>query len=152
VDGLEFDAEVLYVGALLHDFGLLAEYDLGGCYERDGAVAGQRLALDMGWPPNLADAVREVIELHMAPELPAEIRPETRLLFDSTGVDVTGYRYQEVPPALVTSVVANYPRLEFKTGFSELFEEQARRKPKCRAASMLAAGMLERIASAPFNS
>ena len=42
-DELEFDPEILYVSALLHDIGLVPGYDLGGCFETDGAIEARAL-------------------------------------------------------------------------------------------------------------
>jgi hypothetical protein len=152
IDGRTFDEEILYVAALLHDLGLVPRFDSGGSFEEDGAIAAERLALDAGWPISRARAVRDAIRLHMAVELAPDAAPETYLLWDSTGVDVTGHRYAEIPDSVVQAVVAAYPRLDFKRGFGRLFADQAERKPRCRAATMLAAGMIGRIDSAPFDS
>jgi hypothetical protein len=151
-DGTSFDPEVLYVAALLHDAGLVSKFDGGGCFEEDGARAAERLVLEAGWPVSLGRAVRDIISRHMAVDLPADATLETRLLWDSTGVDVTGHRYADVPETVVRDVVAAYPRLDFKQGFVALFIEQAERKPTCRAAEMVRQGMIERINGAPFDS
>ena len=150
-DSTSFDPELLYVAALLHDVGLVS-VDTGGCFEEDGALAAEHLVLDAGWPVARARAVRDVIRLHMAVELPAEATAETRLLWDSTGVDVTGYRYADVPEAVVREVIDAYPRLDFKRAFSDLFADQATQKPGCRAAEMVRSGMVARIHAAPFDS
>jgi hypothetical protein len=151
VDHLEFDPEVLYVAALLHDVGLVPAFDTGGCFEIEGAKFAEQLALEAGQPEDPARAVREAIALHMAAVVPPEARAESFLLSDSTGVDVRGRRLEEIPPTLVPRVVEAFPRLEFKREFSRLFADQAERKPRCRAAEMVAAGMLPQIASAPFS-
>jgi hypothetical protein len=150
-DRLEFDAEILYVSALLHDIGLVAAYDLGGCFEIDGAVAAERFALQEGQPEARARATYDVIALHMLAEAPPGSTSEVVLLNDSTGVDVTGYRIGDVRATSVPEVVAAYPRLEFKREFSALFVDQATRKPTCRVAEMIATGKLEAIANAPFE-
>src|SRR5256885_10913486 len=49
-DRLQFDPEILYVSALLHDIGLVPAYDLGGCFEVDGAIAAQQLVAETGEP------------------------------------------------------------------------------------------------------
>ena len=49
-DRLQFDPEILYASAMLHDIGLVPAYDLGGCYEVDGAIAARRLADEAGVP------------------------------------------------------------------------------------------------------
>lgn len=151
-DGLEFDAEVLYVSAMLHDIGLVPAYDIGGCFETDGAIAAERFALEQGAAPDRARAIYDVIELHMADDLPPNPAWEVVLLSDSTGTDVTGYRFADVRRAVVPEVLRSYPRLEFKREFGALFADQAARKPTCRVARMMAAGKLEAINRAPYES
>ena len=41
-------------------------------------------------------------------------------------------------------MIAAYPRLDFKPGFAALFADQAERKPGCRAAALMAAGIGDR--------
>jgi hypothetical protein len=147
-DKLRFDAEILYVSAMLHDIGLVPAYDIGSCFEFDGAIAAERFALEGGAPFARARAIHDVIVLHMADELPAEPAAEEILLSDSTGVDVTGYRITDVIPA----VIAAYPRLDFKREFAALFADQAARKPTCTVAAMVRAGKLTAIERAPFDS
>lgn len=151
-DKLEFDPEILYVSALLHDIGLVPAYDIGGCFEIDGAIAAERFALEQGEPEVRARAIYDVVALHMIETLPPDSAAEVVLLWDSTGVDVSGDRIEDVRPASIPAVVAAYPRLDFKREFSALFVDQATRKPTCRVAEMVATGDLEAIASAPFDS
>jgi hypothetical protein len=151
-DDLRFDPEILYVSAILHDIGLVAAYDKGGCFEFDGADAGRAFALEAGEPPAKADAIYDVIALHMAGKLPPDPAPEVVLLWDSTGTDVTGYRYADVRRAVVPPVLAAYPRLDFKREFGALFVDQAARKPTCTVAKMVATGKLEAINRAPYDS
>jgi hypothetical protein len=151
-DALEFDPEILYVSALLHDIGLVAAYDIGGCFEVDGAIAAERFSLEHGQSPDGARAIYDVIALHMLAEAPPGSTSEVVLLNDSTGVDVTGYRIRDVRPDAIPKVVAAYPRLDFKQGFAAMFVDQATRKPGCRVAEMVATGKLEAIAKAPFES
>ena len=151
-DGLRFDAEILYVSALLHDIGLVPAYDLGGCFETDGAVAAERFALEQGVAPERARAIYDVIELQMADDLPPDPASEVVLLWDSTGTDVTGYRFADVRRAIVPGVLAAYPRLDFKREFGALFADQAARKPTCSVARMVATGKLAAIDRAPYDS
>ena len=68
------------------------------------------------------------------------------------GTDVTGHRFAEVRPESIPGLLAAYPRLDFKRKFTALVVDQASRKPTCPAAEMIAAGILEEIAHAPFDS
>jgi hypothetical protein len=61
-DGLTFDPEILYVSAALHDIGLVPAYDLGGCFETDGAIAAERFALEHGQTPARAKAICSVAD------------------------------------------------------------------------------------------
>jgi len=151
-DGLPFDQEILYVSSLLHDIGLVPAYDLGDCYEVDGAVEAERLARQSGAPDDRARAIYDVIALHNDDALPDGCAAEVTLLWDAAGVDVTGERLTDLRPEIVQMVLAAYPRIDFKRHFSERFADQASRKPTCPAAVMAAAGMLDEIAQAPFDS
>jgi HD domain len=150
-DKLEFDPEILYVSALLHDIGLVPAYDLGACFEIDGGVAAERFALQQGQPAERARAIYDVVALHMLAEAPPGSSSEVVLLNDSTGVDVTGYRIADVRASAIPEVVAAYPRLDFKREFAALFVDQASRKPGCRVAEMVSTGKLDAIANAPFE-
>jgi len=151
-DDLRFDPEILYVSAALHDIGLVTAYDIGGCFEIDGAIAAEAFALAHGQPAARARSIYDVIALHMLAEAPPGSASEVVLLNDSTGTDVTGYRYGDVRPEAVPAVLAAYPRLDFKAGFGAMFVDQATRKPTCRVAEMVATGKLEAIANAPYDS
>ena len=149
---LRFDPEILYVAAMLHDIGLVPAYDLGGCYEVDGAIAAERLVGEAGEPEARARAIYDVIALHNLETLPPDSASEVVLIWDSAGTDVTGHRFADVRPAIIPGLLAAYPRVDFKREFTALVVDQASRKPTCPAAEMVATGMLEEIAQAPFDS
>jgi hypothetical protein len=151
-DQLQFDPEILYVSAMLHDIGLVPAYDLGGCYEVDGAIAAQRLVLEAREPPARARAVHDAIALHNDETMAPDAASEVVLVWDAAGVDVTGERLTDVRPAIIPGVLAAYPRTDFKQAFTTLLVDQASRKPTCPAAEMIATGILEEIKLAPFDS
>jgi predicted HD phosphohydrolase len=151
-DGVRFDTELLYVAALLHDLGLVDEFDTGKCFEEDSADAAARLAGEEGWPEDRCEALAEAIRLHVATDIELGHGPEAYLLWHSTGLDVAGHRHVELGPQALAAVLADYPRLDFKEGFTRLVEDQAERKPGCWAARAMERGMRDRIAAAPFES
>jgi hypothetical protein len=150
-DGVRFDEELLYVAALLHDIGLVEEFDSGRCFEEDGADAAAGLAEQEGWEAERRERLAEAIRLHVATEIALDDGPEAYLLWHSTGLDVEGHRHGELTAAEVGTVLDAYPRLDFKEGFLELIEDQARRKPACWAAEAMGCGLAARIEAAPFE-
>ena len=151
-DRLEFDREILYVSSMLHDIGLVPAYDLGGCYEVDGAIAAERPVGEAGEPEGRARAIFDVIALHNDEILPPDPASEVVLLWDAAGTDVTGNRFADIRPSIIPGLLAAYPRVDLKRQFTALLVDQASRKPTCPAAEMIAAGILEEIAQAPFDS
>jgi len=151
-DRLQFDPEILYVSTMLHDIGLVPAHDLGGCYEVDGAIAADRLVVEAGEPEAHARAIYDAIALHNDEQLPPDPASEVVLLWDSAGTDVTGHRFADVRPAIISELLATYPRLDFKREFTARLLDQASRKPTCPAAKMIATGILDEIAQAPFES
>jgi hypothetical protein len=150
-DGLEFDPEILYVSAMLHDIGLIPAYDLGGDYAVDGAIAAERLAAETGESASRARTIYAAIALHNDEAMPPDPAVEVVLLWDATGVDVTGERITDVRSAIIPELLAAYPRLDFKRAFAARFVDQVSRKPTSVAADMAARGILEEIARAPFD-
>jgi hypothetical protein len=151
-DGVAWDAELLYVAAMLHDLGLTPSYDRGGCFERDGADAARELLTELGWPAARAETIADAIYLHMH-EVGPDDSPEARLLDLGTAVDVRGVRLADVPAAPRAFALERFPRLGFKEHFVALFEDQARRKPHCVVhAYLVERGGAAAIRAAGFDS
>ena len=151
-DGVGFDEELLYVAALLHDIGLVEEFDTGRCFEEDSADAAARLAEQEEWESERRERLAEAIRLHVAADIALEDGPEAYLLWHSTGLDVGGHRHGELTSAEVQGVLDAYPRLDFKDGFAGLVEDQAARKQGCWANRAVEAELRARIEAAPFES
>ncbi|HEV2591866.1 MAG TPA: HD domain-containing protein [Gaiellaceae bacterium] len=151
-DGLDWDPELLYVAAMLHDLGLTPAYDRGGCFEQDGADAARELLAELGWEATRAETVAEAIYLHMH-ETGPENTPEAQLLDLGTAVDVRGVRIGDVPASPRSFVLDRFPRIGFKEHFLELLTDQADRKPQCIAhAFVYERHAAEHIRTAPFDS
>jgi hypothetical protein len=148
---IRFDAELLYVAALLHDLGLVARFDAGRCFEEDGARAAADLARGHGWPDQRRQALAEAIRLHVAVEIAMDHGAEAYLLWHATGLDVTGHRHDDIEPRTIARVMSDYPRLDFASGFTELLADQAERKPRCWAATAIESGIAAHIAASPLE-
>ncbi len=148
-EGIRFDAETFYVSALLHDIGLTPAFDRGGCFEQDGADVAHELVTRGGWDAERAEIVRSAIYLHMH-EVDDSDPPEAHLLVYGTSVDVSGRRTDEISDETRDIVVDVFPRLRFKEHFTELFNDQAARKPHCVVAKLMAEGFADRIAASIY--
>jgi hypothetical protein len=127
---LEYDPELLYVGALFHDIGLIeghrSEHQR---FEIDGANAARRFLEGHGLPEEQVMTVWEAIALHTTPEVPAYKQPEVRLLTLGVEYDVLGLHHDEVTPPHQAAVLAAHPRAGFKAGIVEAFYEGFKDKP-----------------------
>jgi hypothetical protein len=77
--------------------------------------------------------------------------PEGYLLELSTGMDISGRRTEDIPPDLRADVLARYPRLGLAEEFIAAFEDQATRKPLCRASQFVRNGLAARLAANPLE-
>src|SRR4051794_12258908 len=149
---LDFDAELLYVAALLHDLGLVEAFDTHRtAFEEAGGDVGWVLAAGAGWPAARRDRVKEIVVRHMWDAVDAAADAEGYLLNVATGFDISGRRQEAWAPELQAEVLRRHPRLALAEEFRAAFEEQAERKPGCAAAAAIASGLAGRLARNPLD-
>lgn len=74
-EGLRYDAELLYVGAMFHDLGLTDTYRrTDQRFEIDAADVARDFLNEYGVDGNAADTVWAAIALHTTPEIPHALR------------------------------------------------------------------------------
>jgi hypothetical protein len=146
--GIDFDAELLYVSAMLHDIGLVQEFDSHTVpFEDAGGHVAWVFGAGAGWPVQRRVRAAEVIVRHMWARVDVDIDPEGHLLGIATGLDISGRRADAWPTEFRAEVVRRYPRLTLGEEFLRCFEDQAARKPGSSAAAAVASGIAERIAA-----
>ncbi|WP_433462652.1 HD domain-containing protein [Spirillospora sp. CA-128828] len=151
-NGIVFDAELLYVSAVLHDIGLVAEFDSRTVpFEEAGGHVAWVFGAGAGWPPERRVRASEIIVRHMWPEVPIEQDPEGHLLELATGIDISGRGLDGIPAGLRGEVLERYPRLDLVKEFTACFREQAAHKPGSSAALSVAGGVADRIARNPLD-
>ena len=151
-DGVAWDAELLYVAAMLHDFGLLPSFDHPSTsFEHVGGTIAVVFAAGAGWPLARQQRVSEVIVRHMGYAGDPADDPEGHLLERATTIDVSGGGIDLVPAALRTEVLVRWPRLSFAAEFAELFQAQVPRGPELSAGRAIARGALDRMAANPLD-
>lgn len=153
VDGVgPIDAELLHVAALLHDIGLVPEFDAVRVpFESAGGHVAWVLSAGAGWEPRRRDRVVQVIERHMLPAVDRTDDPEGYLLEVATGLDISGARVDALPAELLRDVVGAHPRGDLALQFGRCLADQATRKPGSQAARIIAAGLQRRLDSHPLE-
>jgi hypothetical protein len=128
--GLDYDPELLYVGAMFHDIGLVeghrSEHER---FEIDGANAARAFLERHGLPEEQVMTVWEAIALHTTPEVPRYKQPEVRLVTLGVEYDVLGLHFDELSPQQRENVLAAHPRVDFKEGIIDAFSAGMRFKP-----------------------
>ncbi|MFF4318267.1 HD domain-containing protein [Streptomyces sp. NPDC001568] len=149
---IAYDAELLYVSALLHDLGLTAPFDSHTLpFEEAGGHVARVFTAGLGWAPARRARAQEVIVLHMRDDVDAAEDAESHLLQVGTSADVSGLRVEEFAPSFTAGLLAAYPRSGFGAAFLALVEDQAARKPACAAAAYVAGGAAARIGANPLD-
>lgn len=149
---IEFDAELLYVAAILHDLGLVEEFDNPSLsFEVSGGHLAWVFGAAAGWPAERRVRASDVIIAHMADDVDVEADPEGHLLELSTALDISGRSPDAIPAELRAEVLEQYPRLGLAEEFVECFKGQAARKPESSAAAALRSGIAARIAVNPLD-
>lgn len=150
--GIAFDAELLYVSAMLHDLALVKEFDNHSvAFEEAGGHVAWVFGAGAGWPVARRQRAAEVIVRHMWDAVDVAEDPEGHLLELSTGMDISGRRTAEIPEDLRRDVLARYPRLGLAEEFVACFRDQAARKPHSLAAKFVAGGFAARVAANPLD-
>jgi hypothetical protein len=135
--GLDYDPELLYVGAMFHDIGLVEGHrSAHERFEIDGANAARAFLERHGLPEERVMTVWESIALHTTPEVPRYKQPEVRLVTLGVEYDVLGLHYDELSPDQREAVLAAHPRTGFKTGIVEAFSAGMREKPETAFGTM----------------
>jgi hypothetical protein len=129
--GLEYDPELLYVGALFHDVGLVEGHrSADERFEIDGANEARRFLESRGLAEEQVMTVWLAIALHTTPEVPLYLQPEVQLVHLGAGYDVVGRHYDDVPAEQRDAVLAAHPRPGFKDGIVEAFYDGIKDKPQ----------------------
>ena len=146
--GIEFDAELLFVSTMLHDIGLVKEFDSHTvAFEDAGGHVAWVFGAAAGWPVQRRVRAEEVIVRHMWERVDADMDPEGHLLRLATSLDISGRQADAWPATFRGEVVRRYPRLALGEEFLRCFQDQAARKPGSAAAAAVAGGIAERIAA-----
>ena len=129
--GLEFDAELLYAGAMFHDMGLSVRHSsLDQRFEVDGANAARDFLRGHDISESEIATVWTAIALHTTPGIPQHMHPVVALVTAGVEMDVLGIAYREYSEAERDAVVSAHPRSEhFKEDIIQTFYDGIKHRP-----------------------
>jgi hypothetical protein len=128
--GLDHDPELLYVGAMFHDIGLIEGHrSKDERFEIDGANAARAFLERHGLPEEQVMTVWESIALHTTPQVPRYKQPEVQLVTLGVEYDVLGGHFDDLSAEQREQVLSAHPRTGFKEGIVEAFSAGMRDKP-----------------------
>jgi hypothetical protein len=152
LEGVRYDAELLYVASMLHDLGLVRAFDNHfTAFEEAGGDVGWVFGAGAAWPAERRDRVKEIIVHHMWDEVDPALDAEGHLLSAGTSLDISGRNVDAWPADLRADVLRRHPRGTLVPEFTAAFEDQARRKPGCAAAASVRSGVAGRMAANPLD-
>lgn len=140
-----FDKEVFFLGAIMHDLGLISEFDRGNTFEVDGAKAARSFCIEHEMNTEKADLVHEMVAHHNSVGIAHKLDPEIALLHFGAGADVAGIWIKDIHKTTLSEVLSEFPRLDFKQGMIKLLSEQIDRKPQSYMRPLIELGFLKKI-------
>jgi HD domain len=162
--GLVYDPELLYIGAMFHDVGLVEGHrSAHDRFEVDGANAARDFMAQRGVPVDDVRVVWDAIALHTTPGIPEHKEAEVALVNAGVALDVLGVGYESLTEGERAEVLAALPRLDFKHRIIEAFGAGMAHKPETTFGTMNAdvlertlpgyrrSNFCELILASPFN-
>ncbi|HYP46619.1 MAG TPA: HD domain-containing protein [Propionibacteriaceae bacterium] len=148
----DVDHELLYASAMLHDVGLVPNFDNASLsYEEAGGHIAVALTAGAGWPPDRRQRALDVIVRHNWPSVDPEMDVEGYLLGIATSLDIGGSRLDALPQDFVREVMDAHPRLTLAEEFTAGLTDQAARKPATAAPRLVHSGLATRMVQHPLE-
>lgn len=136
--GIDHDQELFYVGALMHNLGLVASYADERRFEISGADAARDIAIQNGMPADKAQAIWDSVALHTSLGIASARGGEVALVHLGTSVDVVGIGADRLPEGFIEAVLQEYPRLDFKQELLRSLLSVAERNPEAYVLTFVA--------------
>ncbi len=135
--GLRYDEELVFLGAVLHDLGLTPEFRSAERFEVSGADAADAFLKAEGVEAERRGIIWDAIALHTSIAIASRKRPEIALVHIGAGVDVLGLGLDSLPPDLVAQTLDALPRHDFKNAFFATLVETLADAPQSATLSWL---------------
>jgi HD superfamily phosphodiesterase len=144
--GLTYDPELLYIGAMFHDIGLVEGHrSAHDRFEVDGANAARDFLVAHGVTGDALRIVWDAIALHTTPGIPEHKEPEVALVTAGVELDVLGFGYDDIAADDREAVLAAYPRVDFKESIIQAFADGIAHRPETAFGNVKADVMAEKL-------
>jgi len=118
LQGIPHDPEVIAVGTLLHDLGLTESFKGTKRFEIEGADAARAFARGEGFDDRRVQLIWDTVALNSTPSIALYKEAEVALSTAGIGLDWGGFQYDRIPAHEMRSILAAFPRLDMKNGFT----------------------------------
>lgn len=130
-EGLRYDSELLYIGAMFHDLGLTDKYRrTDQRFEIDAADVAHDFLTGYGVDDHAADKIWAAIALHTTPEIPLHMDAEVALVTRGVELDVLGIGYDAITDEQRQATVEAHPRPDFKNQILAAFTNGLKDRPE----------------------
>jgi hypothetical protein len=119
LQGVSHDAQVVAVGSLLHDIGLTESFMGPKRFEIEGADAARVFAREQGLDDRRVQLIWDSVALNSTPSIGLHKEAEVALCTAGIGLDWGGFQYDQIPPDEMDGILAAFPRLDMKRGFTD---------------------------------
>jgi HD domain len=152
IAGRPTDAELLFVGSMLHDIALGTDLDRDDMpFEVIGARVAEEFMTRFGANAARSRAVAEAIELHLQLSTADDERPEVAGVHLGAAVDVIGLRSGDLTQDVLTAALATHPRGTFVDELVQAMQAEARKQNSTIAELIRTFGFLEMIKTCPLH-
>jgi len=118
LDEAAHDEEVLAVGTLLHDIGLVETFYGPLRFEVEGANAAREFARAGGLDERRSQLVWDGVALNSTPSIGLHKEAEVALCTVGIGLDWGGWGYERLTEAQIAAILEAFPRLDMKRRFA----------------------------------
>ncbi|MBM3094674.1 hypothetical protein GFB56_28440 [Ensifer sp. T173] len=130
LQNITHDAEVLAVGALLHDITLNERFAGPRRFEVEAADLARKFATEAGLDGRRAQLIWDSVALNSTPSIGLYKEAEIALCTAGICFDVVGLKYSLIPSSDVRAIIAEFPRLGMKKKMTACFCHIAKTQPE----------------------
>ncbi len=119
LQGIPHDAEVVALSALLHDVGLTNKVEGKRRFEIEGADVARTFAREGGLDDRRVQLIWDTVALNSTPSIAFYKEAEVALCTAGIGLDWGGFQFDRIPNDEMNGILAEFPRLDMKRGFTD---------------------------------